>query len=115
MNLTYLEHGNSYKKDANHNCEQQNDDGFWQPVPWLGVRIVWQQQESRTQNVTEAAHSWTEWHNSILAPPKYHAHLVGACTWCPVDTNHRLPENTIVLTTVGHAQARPNNQLTVYF
>ena len=31
-NLTYLKHGNSYRKDANHNCEQQNDDEFWRPV-----------------------------------------------------------------------------------
>ena len=36
-NLTHLEHGNSYKKDVNHNRKQQNDDGFWQPVHWLGV------------------------------------------------------------------------------
>ena len=30
--LTYLEYGISYKKDANHNREQLNDDESWQPV-----------------------------------------------------------------------------------
>ena len=78
MNLTYLEHGNNYK-----NCKQQNSDGFCSLIQWLGVQIVRQQQQSQTQNTTEAAHSYRhaicptehERHNSILAPAKYHAHL----------------------------------------
>ena len=51
---------------------------FWQPVHRLGVRIVRQQQQrSRTQNTTEATHSCpTERNDSILAPPKYHAHFL---------------------------------------
>ena len=53
---------------------------------------------------------WSEQHNSILAPPKHHTHLVAyardALQTCTVT---RLHEITIILTTVGLAQARPNN------
>ena len=33
---------------------------------------------------------------------------LGACAWCPADTHERLHEITIVVTTVGLAQAHPN-------
>ena len=81
--------------------------------------------KSRTQNATEATHSCRHviCHNSILAPPKYHAHLAHARDALRTRTN----KTTIVLTTgarsgspqlhedctvrlasVGLAQARPN-------
>ena len=78
MILTYLEHSNSYKKDANQ-YYYNNNDRFRQPVHWLQVGIVQgQQQQSRTQNATKLQLP-TELSDTILAPPKHHAHF-----WTPL-------------------------------
>ena len=63
-------------------------------------RRTWQNSSKVAHScLTERHHRYYLWrHNSILAPPKYHIQLVGACAWCPADTYTRLHEITIILT-----------------